>query len=162
VIGSLVGDDIGAWLEDVYGEFVVGLPNNLSFDSIAMYNIDQDSPYADVGWPTFTIGGATDAMLPTGVCVLLTLRTGVKRVLGRKYFGPFTGNNLADGIFEDTLAVAVAGAADFLIGHFFAAGSGNSLLPGVLDKTGAFWAFFEAVASTNPAYQRRRRLGAGS
>jgi hypothetical protein len=154
--------DLAVKLESVYGAILSNLSIDTIFTEVQGYNVTTDQPMPTIGWPTLTAGTGAAQSLPAGVSALAILRTGVKRVLGRKFFGLLqTGVLDGDGFLTAGVVTAVATAAGELIGGFLGSETLSGWLPGVRDKTGAFWAFIEAVASNNPGYQRRRRRGRG-
>jgi hypothetical protein len=163
VTDTAVMNDLAAKLEEVYTHILSYMSDAVTFLEVRGFNVTKDQPMPTVSWPTMTVGGSSSARLPWGVSGLALLRTGVRRVLGRKFFGVFTeADNDDPGVWSGALTIAMAAAAGELVGSFLGSTTLAVILPGVVDKTGAFWAFIEAVASSNPAYQRRRRRGRGS
>ena len=104
----------------------------------------------------------TGEALPPGVAALVKFLTGVGKVYGRKFVGMLLESAQSNGsILAATLANLEQYAAKILAGIE----SGGSLLweTGVMSKKlGAFKEFTSYDASTNVAYQRRRRPGTGS
>jgi hypothetical protein len=161
VPASLWPDDIGPWLEDIYGEVNSLLTDNLSYDSWGLFNITQDAPGPDNSWPTLIVGGSATDMYATGVAGLGLLRTERPRVVGRKYFGGLVEGGITESLLTPTMTAAIAAAIGHMLGSFIGGASLDSWLPGVVDKSGAYWSFTEAVVKDIPAYQRRRKQGRG-
>lgn len=153
--------DLALKLEDFYSALNSHIVDNVAYVDISGFNVTQDRPMPTVNWPTLTAGGSTSDPLPDGVSGLMLLRTGIKRVLGRKFIGGLAEGDNTAGVWESTLVAALAAAGAELIGSFLGGQTGALWLPGVIDKLGAFWSFIETFASNNPAYQRRRRPGRG-
>jgi len=152
--------DISQFLDDFYGNFQGRLSSATEFVQIHYFNVTQNAPMSVDTWPSMVNGGDGGQTLPAGASAILGLPTGVLRVRGRKYFGGFTesdniGDQISSGLAGDILAASVD-----LIGSFLGA-SLTAWLPGVLDQSGAFWAFTEAALSLLWASQRRRRFGTG-
>jgi hypothetical protein len=116
-----------------------------------------------VPWTSLTAGGGGASSNAAGVALLIVLRTGISRVFGRKYLGGIiTANIDTDGFWASALVTVGATFAAHLLGEFVGGTSTSTWLPGLIAKTGQFWSFIEAIVSAIPAYQRRRRKGAGS
>jgi hypothetical protein len=153
--------DITAFLDALYDNIDTDLHLGMDFDSINLFNVDQDKSYGDIGWPSLTSCTGSGERYAPGVCLLVSLRTGYSRKLGRKYLGFFGEGKLSSGIFAGSVVTnALAFAAD-LLGSFTGGTSGESWLPGIPTKEGGFLGFTEGLVNTNPAYQRRRRIGSG-
>lgn len=97
-----------------------------------------------------------------GVCALLSLTTGVSRVTMRKYFGTLAESVInADGEITSTALSTVLGIGTLLLEPYVA--STNEIQYGYLSPKVDGWVVpTAAIAWTEPAYQRRRRRGAGS
>lgn len=158
-----VMDDMAAKMEEVYTPLKSYMGPDVGFSEIRGYNVTQGYPMPIKTWPTFTNGTYSGNSGAAAIALLGLLRTGIKRVVGRKFFGGI-GRNVIDtgGSVISGATAAVATALGSLVGSFIAAGTLNTYLPGVLSKSGIFWGFIEGIASSNPVVQRRRRYGRGS
>jgi hypothetical protein len=102
---------------------------------------------------------SADPMAP-GCAGLVTLATGKLGTRGRKFIAGIS-ESLADyGVLGATALGNLEDYALYLVGPQYPEGVG--ILPGVLDKVGAFWPFIEAAVRTVVAYQRRRKQGVGA
>jgi hypothetical protein len=154
--------DLAQKLDDAYDHLGAALTSDTIFVEVQGFDLTQDRPLPTVTWPTQTVGSGGADSYAAQVSLLGLLRTGVARVLGRKFIG-----GLATGITDTNGFVTSAGMT--LMGAFlaelvgtFISTSLNSYTPGVKSKTsGLFHAFIEGVASGVPAVQRRRRQGRG-
>jgi len=154
-------DDITAFLDTLYDNVDGDLHLALDFDSINLFNVDQDKSYGDVAWPSLTDCSGSGERYAPGVALLISLRTGYSRKLGRKYLGFYGEGKLASGLFTQGVLTNAAAFASQLLSGFVGGTSGETWLPGIPTKEGGFLGFTEAVVNGNPAYQRRRRVGSG-
>lgn len=159
---SLCFDDLSPKLEDVYSDILSVLSNNLSFVSIDFYDVTAARPMADVPWPTLTQASDSGDRLPQACSAMVLYRTGVRRTMGRKFFGPLTAGQTVDGKLISTAVTAFITAGSHLLTSFLGAGSGNSWLPGIPAAGAHFWSFEDCTVKDIVAYQRRRREGRGS
>lgn len=155
-------DDMAAWMEAIYSILDNSITDDLSFDTIEVYNVTQDHAIGEVGWPTLTVGLSTGESLPPGVAAVATAYTGQKRTRGRKFFGPLTENNQDGGEWSGGTVADLTLATLEWITAFTGGTSGEGWLPGVIDKIGVFLPFVSAVVRGIVGYQRRRKPGVGS
>jgi hypothetical protein len=116
-----------------------------------------------VPWPAQTVGQGVASTVAAQVAGLALLRTGISRIVGRKFIGGLVKDGFdGSGLLNSTNLLNIGAFAGSLIGEFVAT-SLNTYLPGVKStKTGIFWAFIEGLARGVPATQRRRRFGRGA
>jgi hypothetical protein len=154
-------DDMGEYLEGIYDGMVSRIPNNVTFSEYKVDNLTADVTIGISGFPTLTTGTDAGEYIAPGVAGLLLGRTSNPGHAGRKFFGPFTEGNMSDGLWSSALLSVLAAAGLDTYDGFTSAG-GNDYQPIVLDRTtGNPRNVREIIASSNPAYQRRRRRGAG-
>lgn len=155
-------DDMGEYLEDVYGVLNNTFANNVVYDLYKATNVTADVDLGTHPWPSLTQGGGAVNMLPTGDSGLVLGRTNTPGRVGKKYFGPFTSNALADGYWTAGVVATLADAMAEVWSPFISA-LANSYTPVILGRDdGVGRVVREATASAVPAYQRRRRPGTGS
>ena len=100
--------------------------------------------------------------MPPGVAVLTLARTSTSRRIGRKYWGSFTEVDSVDGAWSTGLVAFLLNAANTAY-SVFSTVSGMSMKGVIYDRTlGVARDALTISVDTNPAYQRRRRLGVGS
>jgi hypothetical protein len=161
---SAARNDLEAWLEDIYGEFSGGMPEELTFEDLTFFNYTQDAPMSDGDWPFLVQGGSATDELPSGVAAVATASTGKKNTRSRKFWGPLTEALTTDGEWLAGTLSDLADAAATWITTFVGDQSGLLWRPGV--KTSAeewqFWPLAEAVVRAIPAYMRKRKQGKGS
>jgi len=157
-----VMQDLAQKLDDVYEHMVSIMTGDTVFVEVNGFNVTQDLPMPTVPWPTQTTGESGSSDTPAQVSILALLRTGINRVVGRKFFGGFANGAFdSDGFATSAAITAVGLAAAELIGVFTGTLL-NEYLPGVKSTTsGLFWSFFEALVRSVPATQRRRRKDRG-
>lgn len=129
---------LGEWLEDVYTNLLSYLSEEMTFQSYNILLLATSEALGDYAWPTLTTGGATGDQLPASNCCLSLFKTGYSRIVGRKYWGPFSEAGQDNGIWIQAVVdacqdAALAAATSFtttigrgLIGvvHNFDAGAG--------------------------------------
>jgi hypothetical protein len=166
--GTLPSDAVlltgmSTFFDALYDLIDTNFPDEITFDSISVYNVTQDIWVGEVGWDSLVTGGgsATDPM-PPQVAPLILFNTGVLRSQGRKYLPPCTE------AANDTDATPVAGfltamgnyAAGLLAGASFA---GWDVAWGNYRKIGAiFIPWIDAEVRDIWGSQRRRMFGRGS
>lgn len=161
VADSLALDDIAGALDGLYEGIDDIISTEVSPEEIGFYDVTNDVPLPSQDWDTFAGGAAGGVAVPSGVAYLLLLRTGVKRVTGRKFFGQGASGYLTGGNWNVSALTPLAAMGALVITSFIGASSGDIFQWGTVDQFGAFWSFNEAVVKGEPAYQRRRRLGSG-
>jgi len=137
------------------------MPDTLDFVEIAGQNITTGNPLPTVGWPTLTSGGVDVAdPLPAALSGLGLGRTGVHRVVFRKFFGPFTEANQIDASWDTVIPAAILTLLQYM-DDAYASGTGTAQA-GVWSTVFLQWyPLIEVVTRSVAAYQRRRRKGRG-
>jgi hypothetical protein len=154
--------DLALKLDTAYGHLAPSMSHLVVFTDVQGYNITQAAPMPTVPWPTQTVGGSSHGVFAPQVSAFGLFRTGVKRAIGRKFFGGIQNTGIDDnGLLSGAVITAVSGLLGELIGSFIASGTLNDYLPGVWRKAKPFLSFIEGVASARPAVQRRRAYGRG-
>jgi hypothetical protein len=115
-----------------------------------------------IGWGVDYQPTGTGDVYAYGVAVGIILRTLVGKVFGRKFVGTLVEAAMGDNnLLSGATTTAFATFASALTGAIVE--TGGSLIAGVLSKKlGAFAEFVEADLATEPFYQRRRAVRAGS
>ena len=157
-----VGEGLADWFEVLYDYVKLFCNALVTWQGISAQHLNGNCV---TGLHTFTspiVGSLTNDVVPPGVAALMSFQTGIARVVGRKYFG--------------VLDESVIGATGGLTGTFTAQAANigahltqDTLVSGLTWQAGHFspktleWQPFTGYTySTNPAYQRRRRVGSGS
>ena len=155
--------DISTVLETVHGPLATYQTDNFYYEDLTFYNLNDDTSMGTLSWPTLTAGGVTQTLsLPQQSAALVSLRTGVPNVVGRKYFGGFSENdNASGGGLSAALIAALATGAANLIGQFV--GTYGTWQAGTLNApAGLVRPFIQAVVNEIFRTQRRRTYGVGS
>jgi len=151
------------WLDGAYDNIDQLQGDNITYDSIAAFNVTQDSPIGEDTWDTLTVGGdTTNQEYPRQACGLVRFPTATPRSQGRKFIGGFTELNYeSGGQLASALAAALAAfAADILDGFV---SDGQVIEVGNWNETLQRWAsWLSAIVNFTNAIQRRRALGVGS
>lgn len=154
--------DLQDWMEAIYGLINTRIPISVSYEQIEIFNVTDGGPEPTEPWLTLTLGTAAGDEIPDGVSALSIGRTGVSKVLGKKFWPIFTENQLTDGLFDGVTTTQVAVAAAEWITPFTGATLGE-WTPGVWSRgVASFRPFISADGNNIPAYQRRRKRGVGS
>lgn len=136
--------------------------DNQFADHLEVQNVTTLDVFGSIDWGTFAQGGAAQQHTALGVCVFAWARTRRPRVQIRKYFGVFTENDLADGVWQ----AGVLGACNASMAVHVA----SQTLTNGLELQGVAWNRAASTyqlpinhtSSAEPAYQRRRKRGVGS
>jgi len=148
-------------LDDLYQFLKPHMAGNVLFTDVTGFNHTQNRPMPSANWPVLTAGTGSGDRLPPGVSALAFFRTGLSRVLGRKFFGPIQEGDNTDGFISSALLADVVNIIGGILAGDTSILDGGHLRHGVLDKGGTFRELTDGTASTNPAYQRRRRSQRG-
>jgi len=154
--------EMAADVDSMYTDLVTNIANNVSFDTIQMYNITQDEYIGETSWPSKTAGTASANMLPPQTAPLVLFSTAYLRSQGRKFLPPFTVNAEED---DGTLASAALGQIANFIADVLLQKSGVNWTAymGNWNPTFARFAqWLEGTARDFFATQRRRYTGYGS
>jgi len=154
--------DLAQKLDDCYTALGQSISSDTAYVEVRGFNITQNAPMPTVPWPTQTVGPGSATGTAAQVAGFALLRTGISRVLGRKYIGGVAAGILdGNGLLTSGAVVELAAFIAELVGSFISANL-NVYLPGVPSSTSsAFWAFVSGFASNIPGTQRRRRQGRG-
>jgi hypothetical protein len=158
-------DDVGECIENIYGPLEAVMPDELTFDSISVYDLTQDAPIGNVAWPTFTVGANLQPPLSPALALVSRLTLGLPRREGRKYWGPWCDSeNEAPGV-ADSGAVGIVQLAAVRFSLAFSAGNGAILRGRVrTNQLGVFvFAPISSIIVNNEwDFQRRRKISVGS
>lgn len=148
--------DLFALLEGALDDVMV---NTVSFVELHVYNITADQPVGT----TPSAGGAgtlAEDPLPSGVSALVTLETGNKRTIGKKFLPGLSETTTTAGVFNAAAIADLLQAAAFMLGTQTV--NGHDWLPGIVKvSTGVFYPVITALVRSTPSYQRRRKQGVG-
>lgn len=162
---SEVGDDMVAYIEDIYAEIEGNISDEIDADELKIYVYDPiDDDFDEVISEPFTdsYAGSPD-FLPHGVAGLILIRTLDPDVSGKKYFGGFGEGSQLSGEWGAGTIVNLGAAGIALASQYTDPTSGNVYTPGVwsVKETNFFPANNTIVVNATPAYQRRRKPGVG-
>ena len=159
---TAVMEDFAQKLDDAYTHIASVMTTSTLFVEVRGFNETQHSPMPTVTWPSLVHGTGGTGDNPAQIAFLALFRTGVARVIGRKFFGGVFGGNIDDnGFWKPALLTAVGAFVSELLGAFTGTLL-NQYIVGVQGKhTGFFYPFLEGLAQAIPAVQRRRRYGRG-
>jgi len=154
--------DIAGFLDAQYTLLYPELSNQFDFLDIIGYNITQNRPLPNVGWPTLTTGVSVLTPLPPGLAGLGTVRTALPRTRGRKFFAGLTEQALdTDGNLTAAVALILANVMGIYLQTLIGGTSGSTWVPVIYSAVNGALNALEVTGETNPSYQRRRRLGTG-
>lgn len=157
-----IPDDMGEYLEDIYDGLVSSYPNNVTFETFKVTNVTADVDLGTHPWPSLTAGSGAQETYAPGVALLTLARTATPHHAGRKYWGPFQETSMSDGTWASAIVSGFAAVVESVY-NAFAATSGNDYQPIVYDRENDVGRLpVELTVSSNPAYQRRRRVGTGA
>jgi hypothetical protein len=159
---SAVMDHVADYLETFYSHLVSHQTNTLTYQDIEAFNHTQDRPVASHNWPTLTAGSSSGGYQPLAVSALTFFRTGLSRILGRKFWGGLINSALNSAVLDSGLITDLALLVIDVLTPNGSLIDGGTLTSGVLDKGGVFREFTDGTVSTIPAYQRRRKQGRGA
>lgn len=140
----------------------VYMPDSTLHYNVHAYNVTSGLVIGETGAISTLDGQSALEPLPSGATGLVLLRTGVSRVVGRKYLPSFVGGTLTNGVWSVTImGVLTAFAAAF--SQLTPGGGDLELTPFVFSQVGNVrHPIVNAQPVRVPAYQRRRREGRGS
>ena len=158
---GVILDDMGEYLEGIYTEILDRMPDDVIFDEYTAQNITVDVDFGAASWPSLVDGNNGGEPYAPGVAGLLRVRTGTPGREGRKFWGPFTEGDATSGLWTTTTLNNLLAAGHAAYDPFNAL-SGVDYQPVIYDRElDVPRDPVEIVATNNPAYQRRRRLGRG-
>lgn len=149
-------------MDTAYDALKTQIPNDVTFESIAVWDITQDRPVYEGSWPTLTAGTATADPLPSQTAALALFTSDKARSQGRKYLPPFAENacDTNGKLTSGATAALVTWIADVLL--YVAAVNWHSV-PGNWSPTKVRFAqWLAGLAQDYFRTQRRRVEGVGS
>jgi hypothetical protein len=158
---SDVMTDMAAWLDDAYGELEPFISSVLSFEEVRGFNETRDEPLPTTAWPVLTQGGVSVDYLPTANAMLVLFRTGLAKVIGRKFIAGLVEDRVTAGELTSTMISALAAYALTVMAGPNGVASGGTFEYAIIDKLGIARAPVEFVVRTAVAFQRRRKPGRG-
>lgn len=161
-----VVDDLGDYLQDVYGEWDDLGDGGIAVDEYTVYEYDPiDQDFDEVGKGDVGLSGAVAGdMLPHAVCFLTQARTTDPDVNGRKYWGGLTELAQTEGLWLPVTATQMAILNAQWVSQHAGTLTGATFTMGVWSPTRSNFFAFNGNTTTSliPAYQRRRKPGVGS
>ena len=154
--------DIKAWLALVLNVVKAVQTTLLVWETLTVNTLEGDNTTGSVPLTASIAGTATGDYLPAGVAMLAYMNTGVRRRQLRKYIpGTTEGTVTAAGIYGTASTAIVAGMGTYLLNDYV--GANGSWRYGHYRRgfPGSFVFPTSLTVTTNPSYQRRRRLGRG-
>lgn len=151
--------DVEDWLTGLVSELDDFMVAPLYFVDYKVYNVTKDTPVGSGASPGVNGTVSTDE-LPSGVAALITLDTGVKKTIGKKFYGGCAEAQTLDGNWTAAMMLILESLMDYLYDtqtlntHEWLPGSWNNIL-------NTFAPFISAIVRSIPAYQRRRKAGVG-
>lgn len=161
--GSTLLAAIISALDAAYDNINYGVADNVSYDTIALYNLTQDEYYGEAAWFTLTNGGGgTNPMLPPQNAPLVLFPTTEPGSQGKKFLPPITDNVIDD---DGSLTAGFVGnmgvfASDILAG--VAPGTYTVDFGVYRPITDEYISFASAIPRDFVATQRRRYTGKGT
>lgn len=156
-------DAIAEYFALAYEPLADIIPNNVTADTIKVFNITQNRLIGEGEWFVWFVGGAVStSSAPLGVCSLLRLLTHAAGVQGRKFIGAIASSFIDDDglLVAGAVAIMAEYGAKLLLPLYI--GTGHARLYLLNRITGVANRVWEVVAGSIPAYQRRRKQGVGS
>jgi len=154
--------EVADFLDTTYQIASSAQSTNLIYREISFRNLTQGLIMGSKPWPTLTAGSGGGASNATGVAGLISLATGIAKVVLRKYLGGYIATVMeADGTFTSAFLAGLLAFGARLLDMATITG-GNYEYGYLSPKTGS-WEVPTSVSATDvPAYQRRRKQGSGS
>lgn len=153
---------VGEWCEDWLADLTDLLTTTTHFDQVMIYNETQDQPVGTYA-PVIAAGTVATDPLPSGVAFLVSLYTGFKRTIGKKFIAGFPEAATTLGEWGPATLGAVAVLATYWIGPQNPS-VGYSFTMCTFKKTlllKVAHAISGGIVRATPAYQRRRKIGVG-
>jgi len=148
-------------LDDAYTYFNEYVPSLTSYETIETWNVTQDRPMVEDGWPVLDAGTGAGDQLPSQVAPLVLFNTATARSQGRKFLpSPIetaqAGSVLVAGILSEIADYTVE-LLDGVDGGTWTLSFGNYNV-----NLSRFAPWISAVVKTILRTQRRRTFGVGS
>ena len=159
---AAASEDMAEYAEDIYNFILGRLTDNLTTFQLTLQNLTQVTTIGAFDWDNPLQGGEAGENTAPGVSCLAWGRTFKPRVQIRKYWGVFTEASLVDGVWAAALINDCVAALNRHITSFTGV-NGLEVLGVAYNRTLETTTDAVSVtASTEPAYQRRRKRGRGS
>lgn len=158
-----LSEDILGWVDQFYTELAPAISDNVGTTDITLYNVTEDAPVGQYSWPTLAGGEATAEPLPPQATMLVLLRTGLKRRLGRMYLPTFTESHQNGGVWgSGTIALVESVYPSFMIGSTTGP-NGTIFIPVVYSPTdGLGYSVTSFRVLPTVATMKSRKVGRGS
>lgn len=95
-------------IEDLFDLIDTNLANNVTFADMSIANLTQEEVYGSSAWPALTAGSNSNDAINPGLGVFTYSPTPIPHVQGRKWFGAFTEQDNADGVWASGVTNPVA------------------------------------------------------
>jgi hypothetical protein len=149
-------------LLDAYAEIKSDMPSTVAFTRIAFFNVTQDDPIGEEDISGFGTGDGGATSLPLQVASLVTFTTGLRKSLGKKFFGPHVpGNVTGAGLPSAGLLANLADLATILITDLVANGE-TFVIGHYRYATSTFVRWLTAIVETLYSTWRPRKPGVGA
>lgn len=152
--------DLYAYFNDLYADVIVDVVDNIQHQRIDVWDALTGNPEFTGSASTPLHGTGTAEMLPEAASAFVYGRTGIKRRIARKFLPTFGETSLVDGVWSSTVQTRLQAFCDKWETTYTGA-NGSTWHAVVFTPPSIFTDISEALYSTRPAYQRRRRLGRG-
>lgn len=140
-------------------------PNDIKVDRVELQDnkITVVENIGTVSWgDTYNPSGSGEAYAP-GVAALALFRTGVGKILGKKYFGQLTETAIDSGLLHSLMITYLGDTLTALLETCIVDAGTAELVPCLLStRDQIVHTFTEAEVNPEPAYQRRRKTSVGS
>lgn len=159
-----IRESVARYIEDIYGNFDSLLPDDITFETISIFNISNQLPEPDIGWPTLVDGDGSTDPLPEFACVFAYCSTTTPKVYGRKYWPPPTEVNATGSVLNSGTITAYTGALADWIDVYTDPTTSVELTPLIArfsEEPIAYAVPATAQLVTRLAVQRRRKVGVG-
>lgn len=160
-----VVDDCRDWCDDIYGELVDEMKDQIDSGEVKVYEWDTVGlDWDEVGSATMLVNFVnTDNMLPHGAAAVITGRTFNPDVNGRKFFGGFCESEQDSSLLIAGAVVALGLAGSEWLTTFTGLATGSTFHTGVWSVAQAAFRQFVDILIINAVmgYQRRRKPGVG-
>lgn len=159
---AAAGQDFQEYIDGIYRPLVAYYTTAITSNYISVKNQTQATVWGSIAWnPSFTGTSVGERVTPQ-VALLAWGRTAKSRVQIRKYFGPFTDGNIAQGVWDAGTTAACAAVMSWHIGTQTMT-NGLQLKGVAYNRTAGTYNYgLGATATNNPVIQRRRRQGRGA
>lgn len=159
---EVVLEEILAWLEEAYTSPAVQIVNEVTFDSVAVWNVTSETFIGEIASDSLTAGSNTGNNLPIQTAPLVLFNTNVNKSQGRKFLPWLSSAAIdGDGTPTSTVLTALGLFAGFILDGI--SGTGWTGIAGNWSEPKQrFVEWLWAVVVDRFATQRRRQYGVGS